>query len=449
LLVSVGCGDDESDDSPAGDAGEHMQAGPDGSLPQGHDAGADGGTSDAGQVSGARIETRLRTPRLASGNKLRAGAASATGLSSLKYFVRSIQICESLTATGSGFSNPQNCLELYRGDQTLFPYMTTDDFSPLAEAARTHGDEGFIDLMDPGARAALGGATMLSEQHVRSYNYGIITWALPIKLTATVTMGDGTSLFTHDGATTYAELGTDRYRDYFTEATSSLGTGPAEQAVVLLPNGGNWFKFQSPLTISSEDIASSEAYVLDLVFNPDGIVQGFTDGPYGSVRNTGVTPRGITVPMLDLAPVPHRASDEVQRESYRGALSLDGNSFDVRLELYSIAGDASGTVFGVDVKSLVNAGTSMVPPSLAKIAFVERQADGTLSFFSGTHAPLITGLRPAAAVSDTSHVSIVCGVHADRLAAEGGAAVIVNTCPSPTLDVELTLEARTGLSAAP
>jgi len=57
---------------------------------------------------------------------------------------------------------------------------------------------------------------------------------------------------------------------------------PAEKAVVILGNGGNWFKFQNPLDISQEDIDEKRQWVLDLVFNPEGIVKGFSGD--GSTR---------------------------------------------------------------------------------------------------------------------------------------------------------------------
>ena len=117
---------------------------------------------------------------------------------------------------------------------------------------------------------------------MRSYNYGIITWSLPIKVKATLPLGDGTFLYTHDGETLSETIGNDNFVRYYTKASSSLGVGPAEEAVVLLGNGGNWFKFQNPLTVTSADVEERRQWVLDLVFNPEGIVKGFAGDFIGS-----------------------------------------------------------------------------------------------------------------------------------------------------------------------
>ena len=51
------------------------------------------------------------------------------------------------------------------------------------------------------------------------------------------------------------------------------------------------------------------------------------------------------------------------RESYRAAMNLDGNAFDVRIELYSVEGDPDGTVYGVDAKTLVTLDSTCERPA--------------------------------------------------------------------------------------
>lgn len=115
-------------------------------------------------------------------------------------------------------------------------------------------------------------------------------------------------------------VGADRFRAYYTLPSTPLSQGPAEEAVVLLGNGGNWFKFQAPLTITEDDIAERRAWVLDLVFNPDGIMKATNSIAQIAERDAqGTFVRGIAVPMLDLAPVPHRSTETIVRESYVGS----------------------------------------------------------------------------------------------------------------------------------
>jgi hypothetical protein len=395
---------------------------------------------------GANIQTRFAAANVApGGEKFRGGANSATGLSSLKYRINSISICESLEVQGSGYNNPTNCVELYRHDVGAFSYGLNDDWTPLGDLAR-RSDEGFIDLMSASSRQQLAGSTVLTHEHARSYHYGLINWSLPIKVTAQVAMSDGSLLYTHDGASRFETTGVDAFRSYFTEVATPLSQAPAEEAVVLLPNGGNWFKFQSPFVITDADIDERREFVLDLVFNPTGIVKGYEDsfaqGQLSERDATGKHVRDITVPMLDLSPVPHRASEQVMRESYQGAVTAGDRAFDLRVELYYVEGDPSGTLYGVDVKTLVNAQTNQVVPEISKVTFTSRAADGSLVFASHKNLPILTGLQRVSGGSGSTRVALACATHTDRAAAEGGAAIVLDSCPAPTLDVTLQLVAR-------
>lgn len=406
------------------------------------------------RADGARVETRLSAAgaeRAGYALKFRAGAASSTGLESLKYQITSIQICESLETSGSAFHNPVGCLSLYEHDDARLHYELDGDWRALADVARGT-DEGFVDLLDDSSRAQLAGSTKLRKENARSYHYGVINWSLPIKVKATVTMSDGSQLYTHDGETRVETIGVDNWRSHFTAPMTPLSSAPAEEAVVLLPNGGNWFKFQSPFVISEEDIASERAFVLDLVFNPDGIVKGYSDSSaLGSISQRGAGGEhvhDIAVPMLDLAPVPHRASEQVMRESYRGTVALSDSSFDLRIELYYLEGDASETVYGADAKALVNAGTRAVPPELTKISFLERAPDGSLTMLAHRRTPVISGLRRVAGESGSTRVSLACAEHSNREAAQGGAAIVLERCPAATLDVDLVLTSRSPVAGA-
>lgn len=403
-------------------------------------------TSESG--AHGRLDTRLSAVHLdgASGLKVRAGAAAGDALESLKYQITSIMICESLEVEGSGFRNPNGCLSLYEHADDRFRYDVDGDWTPLAEQARAT-DDGFIDLLDEDSRAQLASSTALRQKDARSYHYGIINWSLPIKLKASVAMNGGGYLYTHDGETRVESVGVDGFRHYYTAPATPLDQGPAEESVVLLPNGGNWFKFQSPFVIRPEDISSEQAFVLDLVFNPDGIVKGFNvSSALGSISQrdgAGAQINDITVPMLDLAPVPHRADEQVMRESYRGTVALDGDTFDIRIELYYVEGAADETVYGVDAKSLVNADTRAVPPELTKISFLERANDGSLTLAAHKGTPVISGLVRQQDVGSATRVTLACGQHRDGAGAEGGAAIVVERCPAANLDVELVLTSRT------
>ena len=407
---------------------------------------------DAGGASGshASLQTRLSSssaPATGAQEKFIGGAARSGGLESLSYFITSISICETLdTNGGSGFSRPTGCIDLYHHDIGALTYDTRGDWTPLGDIAR-RTTEGYVDLLSASSRNQLTGTTVLDHSHVRSYNFGLINWALPVKVKAKLSMNDGSLLYTHDGATVSEVTGVDSITTYYTKPSTALDQAPAEEAVVLLPNGGNWFKFQSPFVISAEDIDQRREFVLDLVFDPDGIVKGFTasQGGQGQISERaadGTHRHDITVPMLDLAPVPHRASEAVMRETYQGPMLVDGNAFDVRVELYYVDGDAAGTVYGVDVKSLVNASTTGVPLELSKVSYLDRADDGSLTFSSYSHTPIMTGMRRVSGDSGATHLGIACASHEAGMPANGSFALIAGHCPSPVIDVQLQLTGR-------
>ena len=375
---------------------------------------------------------------------LRASPLAAVGVESLKYYISSIQICEQMDVSGSGFQNQSGCLSVYEGDHTEFAYDTMGtDWTPLADRARMT-DRGFIDMLDATSRSALAASTRLTREHVRTYSYGMITWALPIKVKASAVTPTGTVLYTHDGRTVMQIVGADNFRNYFTEPSRPLTDGPAEEAVVLLGNGGNWFKFQSPLAITEEDINERRAWVLDLVFNPEGIVKaldGASNGQISERNSEGTFTRSMTVPMLDLAPVPHRSTETVIRESYIGRVATTANAFDLRVELYSVDGDPARAVYGVDIKTLVSSATTQRVPEINKVSFVEASGSA-LQFLSFKRTPFLTGFQRGSVEGDTTTARITCSSHADREAASGGAAIITDDCPGATIDVPFTLISR-------
>jgi hypothetical protein len=455
-LLVAGCGKGDDDSHRNGDSGNGSGAsggsGPTGSSGNGGNGG-NGGTS--GAPTAPAIEMRIAAPTGpdGSGNDLLAfggGGALRPGLQSLKYAIFSVQICESMQASGSGFSNPQGCLELYSHSAGELGYELDQNWVPLANRAR-QSDDGFVDLLDPSARDTLASATELTSDHVREYNYGIITWSLPVKVKASFVLNDGSLLYTHDGETIVETVGVDNFKNFYTKPATSLAVAPAEEAVVLLGNGGNWFKFQSPLTITAEDISENRQWVLDLVFNPEGIVKGFAGdglslGNLSERNEQNFTIRAVTVPLLDLAPVPHRASEQVLRESYRAPMNVGGQAYDVRVELYSVDGDPENTVYGVDVKTLVTAASAAVPPEFSKVSFIDKESDDSFTFKSFNSSPILTGFHRVTEEGGTTTARVVCAEHTNRAGAEGGAAIVVEHCPSENIDVTFTLVGRTTLA---
>lgn len=392
-----------------------------------------GGGSSSGSVPTDRayISTRLRVaaPQPSTGAQgdvhtmsLTLGGTSATSLESLKYYVKSIVICEDMETTGTGINPRSGCLTIYSvPEDPAYAYDPRDaDFTHLADAAR-RSDAGFIDLMDAASRARMTTNTPLSAEHVHGYNYGAIYWNLPVKVKASIPMGDGSTFYTHDGPTVRTELGTDHYVSYPTVTPTALTSGPAEEAVILHPNGGTWFKFQAPLVVTQRDVDDRVSYVLDLTFNPEGLVKGATfGGPPPSISEGGAQPRTIAVPMLDLTPVPHRASETAVKETYLANVRAGDDDFDVRLELYSVKEDPNHTVYGVSARTLMNARSHGVVSDFQKIAFIDQTA-GVLDFQAYDRSPALSGFTRGHAVGDTTTARIRCAHYGDPAGNTAGA----------------------------
>ena len=136
LVCALGCGnsaDDALSTGSGGSGGSNQlgQAGSSGAngIAGGSSAGASGAGGDA---THAGIEMRFTAPAASSGGSqhllaFSGGGAVRPGLESLEYYIYSVQICETLTPSGSGFSNPSGCLQLYSGDQSVLNYDLNGD----------------------------------------------------------------------------------------------------------------------------------------------------------------------------------------------------------------------------------------------------------------------------------------------------------------------------------
>jgi hypothetical protein len=337
-------------------------------------------------------------------------SASASGLDSLKYFITNISICEGATIVGTGFSSQTNCLVLYRGPSDAYfdaqPQDPRTDRSAEADYAR-RTTAGWIDLMDPTQRAGLSAGITLHPSDAHAYNYGFINWQYPVKVTAELTQpgASAPTLFTHDGTISGVPDGTGNTW-YTTTSTTSFTKGPASEAVVLFPNGGAWFAFQAPFVITSEDVAGGAAFVLDLTLDPDRLVLGYpTSGD--SLQDTLADNSGnaISLPLLDLQPIPHKRCERAIKEVYLGTVSTAADSFDLRLELFYRETDPQKTIYGVEAAQLPNASTRGAARA-PKIARVHTNDDGTIDLVSEANQTTYAAFKRRSTVGDKTALTL-------------------------------------------
>jgi hypothetical protein len=79
---------------------------------------------------------------------------------------------------------------------------------------------------------------------------------------------------------------------------------------------------------------------------------------------------------------------------------------------------------------------------------VVTESDGSITFQSFNESPIISGFERVSEVFGTTTASIRCGTHADRASAEGGAAIVVDSCPSAELSATFRLMGRTLLDGS-
>jgi hypothetical protein len=245
-------------------------------------------------------------------------------------------------------------------------------------------------------RANLSGSATLKAGDGGDYKWGLVNWGYPIKIKGTVTLSDGTTtLVTKDG--TYSN-GTSGGQN----TATSLTSGTAEEAVISLPNGGTWFSFQTPFTVDE-----TQEYSIDLVFNPDGILKGqnsvaTNNPPLKDGSNS------MSIPFLNLSPVPHKTSDTVSKDTYIALVDSGAYHYNIRLELYYVTGDTNKTVYGVDVQTVARANTASDPFSdFQKVSYVEKSGT-TLNLLDYQNAALISGFTMKDTAGQTTSATLAC-----------------------------------------
>ncbi len=436
-LIATAC----SGSSPGEPAGGTMQGGGRGGTPAETDGA--GATDRTGAPrSQSTIATRM-TLSSETGTRvldLALGETTAASLFSMKYYIKNIVICENLETRGSGTGQTSGCLTIYNvPENPAYAYDQHDtDFTYLADAARA-SDDGFIDLIDATSRAKLTTTTQLGPEHVHGYNYGAIYWNLPVKVRASIPMVDETTYHTHDGPTVRTVAGQDNFASYPTVSSTSLLDGEAEEATILHPNGGTWFKFQAPLLITQDDLDKKTGFVLDLTFNPEGLIRGASwGGPPPSIVDSDDPAHTILVPMLDLTPVPHRESETAMKETYLANVKAGDDDFDVRLELYYVDEDAERTIYGASARTLFNARSKTMISDFQKIAFVNTNESGDLEFQAYDKSPTLTGFTRGTAEGDTSTATLYCSHYGDPRGSSAG--VLFANCDAAGMPITFTLQ---------
>jgi hypothetical protein len=276
------------------------------------------------------------------------GQVSASNLTSLKYYITDISICKSMTINGTGYSGQSGCISVYNAER-LYNY---DTFVAEDAAEET---EHYVDLMSSVDLSRLAKTTFLSNDDIGDYHYGKVDHYRPVKLTASIQLNDDTVVYTKNGTSTLIS-GSGIDATYVTHV-SDITTGPAEESIVVLPNGGSWFKFEKPFTLTSDDVENETTFQMKLAFNPEGVLKAYNYTSSNQAIQDQTNNYGIVVPLMPFTPVIFRSTEAAKKESYlfsyTSTMGSPYNSFDFRLELYTVEEDTSDSIYAADTLQLL------------------------------------------------------------------------------------------------
>ena len=330
------------------------------------------------------------------------GQVTASDLESLKYYITDISICKSMTINGTGYSGQSGCISVYSAEQ-LYDY---DTFVAEDAALET---EHYIDLMSASDLSNLSKTTVLTNDDIGDYYYGKVDHYRPVKLTASIQLSDDTTVYTKNG-TSVLISGSGIDATYVTEV-SDITTGPAEESIVVLPNGGSWFKFEKPFTLTAEDVANETTFNMKLAFNPEGVIKAYDFVSSNQVIQDEENGYGVAVPLMPFTPVIYRSTETARKESYLFSYTSTGgsvyNSFDFRLELYTVEEDTSDSIYAADTLQLLlrdyeDTGTDVT--QIFRPFSVTASSDPTpvYSFVNWLNDEFITGFTRAIYVGESS-----------------------------------------------
>jgi hypothetical protein len=317
-------------------------------------------------------------------------------LESLKYYILSIQICENIQISGTAYNNPSGCLYLYKNDVT-----SNSEYENFGLDAAKDDTSNYLDLLSTSDRAKLSRSVGLSYSDARSYNYGIINWMMPVKVKVSVPLSDGTYLYSR----------TTKMENNEVYAVDSLTNSPAQEAIVKLNNGGNWMRFQNPLVITTDHISSRAQFKLTLAFNPDGIIHGKKMVSNYALKDSNQN--GLDIPMIDLAPIPHKASDNVIRETYHINFPQPNYAASgvVRLELYYVSSDTEKTIYAATTTSIyTNSSADSELPMIQKVSFIQTN-QGKINFLNWENTAFIEGLSRFTTAGQAGSCKLLLGYH--------------------------------------
>lgn len=308
------------------------------------------------------------------------GHNTAAGLTSLQYYVTRVDICNELTISGTGYSGQVGCVTVFGASNADNAY----DTFKIADAEADTSDS-WVDVVAGKTVAAKAIAT-------GTYNYGIIETRKPIKVNATVTTKNGDhTLKTCTGGEVESTGSSNSLRETTTlNSPTTMENCTQAQVVLGSGGGGQWFKFQSPITLTKD-----ATYSLDLVSNTVSLIAAGLESLGGWGDEASFTDGTFVMlpPPISVVPVLREGSQTTIREQYTLS-AMTGIEGSIVLDLYF-----SGTTADVGTATIVGAGTRFVHTSAATTVTkmynpysVTTNSDGTVTINDFAEKAIVTSL---------------------------------------------------------
>lgn len=346
-----------------------------------------------------RTATSLRLATAALGVTNTIG--SGDGLTSLKYFISNIQLCQDLKLSGSGYSGSQGCINLYQSRAIKDDTRPTYDQYLVTRAKDDADPDRYVDLLSTDGQAKLRQPMTIEASMVGTYRFGVINFYRPIKVTGQFPFVDGSGQYFRTKSITEAVAATIDGRPHEYVRIGDTLAGATEETTYMLNNGGAWFVFQKPFEITQADIDNKTAFKIDLVFNPANFGQavqreeGFDCAASPQPSICDPTNRVvIDMPFVRMSPVPRRVGEKTHKETY--LVDYDAGS-KARIELYYNDGDPEMSIQGVDSAIVYQAGAISASGNAIASSFVSQSGsvttnDAVVALLDYDRKELLTGL---------------------------------------------------------
>jgi hypothetical protein len=346
------------------------------------------------------------------------GHSLADGIKSLKYRISSMELCG--VADGSrGDACNERPFSIYSEDRTTSEY---DSFVPGSAAVSSFS--AWTDFMKKGSLEDLVGKVTYTDTAIGSYEAVIVGFYRTFKVDAEVLLNNGEKIYTKNVSEFY-DNGKTGLDVTYAGKSSNITTGPSEEGLFFLPNGGKTFYLQRPFEITQADVDNLVPYKMALAFDHNNFVKGSATPPGsmttppdwvdGQIDDT--LGRSIKPGFLEFAPILARESETIMRETYvlstNDLTGIDNSTkqgFSARLTLYYVKEDDSKSVRAVTSRGYYNEySTSYL--SYDPVSGIRRIADGTeagtIDMFQGsaTDFALFKGFKRLTTVGDSGTVT--------------------------------------------